>query len=552
MANTGSTGRGVFLPLVLFFLVTIALVLVILLSTPSPRIEAIDPDSAAPGELLRVTGENFGDQRGQSRVELAGQAPTSSSYSSWSDTVVELTIPPGAGSGLLYVVTAGGRSNPVLFTNINSEPVVQGDLSASPRIDAIEPVEVGVSGSVTIYGSRFGRRRGDSQLLFTPLEGGSPSVPVDVASGGYRSWGDEEVRVRVPDGAGNGPIRLVGRQGEAQSEDLTVIREAGRLNIGSFREYALRQEVRFYEFGEGGEGVVRVWLPDAQRSAVQRQVQLLGESQEAELSFQGQASLYTVSPPPPVDRSGGQEEDPGAQEVRLARTFLLRRYEVSAEVTAEEIPREYDLDDAFMRRYTRVEEDLPVEAGEIVAFGRESVGGVTNRLEQGRWIFRESLRLLEPDASGTSDPIIALENGSGSSFAYASLMVSALRSLGVPARPVSGVLLLEEAVTVAHHWVEFFLPGFGWFPADPSLADGLYADRLLDPPSPREEFFFGSLDNRRVAFSYGEIATPSLEMGDGVEDPQELYARLLTFEEASDEMGRYRSRRLLPELIGSY
>lgn len=553
MVNRGNLKEGALLPLGLFILVSLALGLLLLLSNPAPRIEELDPAGAAPGELLRIRGENFGSLRGQSRIEIAGQEPTSSRYRSWSDTLIELSVPPGASSGLLYVVTDGGRSNPVLFTNVNSEPLVRGEFNTLPRIESIDPVVIGVAEVVTIYGHRFGRRRGDAEVYFTPLEGGEPQIPVDPASGGYRSWSDREISVRVPDGAGSGPVLLVTRDGTTESEVLTVERRGGSLSFGESREYALRQEVRLYEFAEGGQGQVRLWLPNVQSSVAQRSVQLLSESQEREFSLQGRASLYTVTPPPVVERPEEPgEELPGAQEVRLARTFLLERYEVAAQVDSAALPREYGLDGAFLRRYLRQEADIPVADEQIASFAERSVGRVTNRLEQGSWIFREIIRLTEPLSSGPSDPLEVLDSGQASSYGYATLMVSALRSLGIPARPVSGVLLLEEVTTVAHHWVEFFLPGFGWFPADPALADGMFSDQLLEPPQPAEQYYFGSLDNRRVAFSYGEIATPAVEMAAGREGPETLYARLGTYEEPTASMESYRSSWLLPELIGSY
>lgn len=505
-----------------------------------------------PGETITVRGNNFGDSRGNSRIELAGQVPTSSRYLSWSDSAIELAVPTGATSGLLYVITDGGRSNPVLFTNSESEPRARGELRTGPDLSSLDPVEVTVGETVTLLGGGFGRRRADSAVFFTPVAGDAPTLEVDAAAGGYLAWSDEAVTVRVPMGAGSGPVRMVTRRGSDLSELLTVSRPAGEIRYENPREWAVRQEVTLHSFGGNGEGEIYLWLPELQSSPAQRRIQLLNESHPSTVRFQERATLYEIAPP----RQEAEEEDETStvEEVRLARTFLFERYEVIAEVDPASVPVEYEVDDSFLRRYTRREERLRMGEEAITAFATNSVGRVRNRYEQANWIYRETHRLLEPDPRGESDPLAALESGSASSAGYAALMVAALREVGIPAREVSGVLFLEGVRSVAHRWVEFYLPAFGWFAADPALGDGLLVEQL--PPRPAEieasSFYFGGLDNRRGAFSHGEIPTPSMEMRGERRGPEEAYALQKSYEEASEGVGSYESEWPVPELIGSY
>jgi transglutaminase-like putative cysteine protease len=342
----------------------------------------------------------------------------------------------------------------------------------------------------------------------------------------------------------------VTRRGSDLSELLTVARPAGEVRYDNRREWALRQEVSLHSFAGETAGHIHLWLPDVQSSPAQRRVQLLNESHPPAVRFQEQARLYRVEPP----RTEGSEEEPPPEEIRLARTFLFERYEVSAEVNPAAVPVEYEVDSAFLRRYTRREGRLRMEEEAIVAFAANSVGQVRNRYEQGSWIYRETLRVLEPDPDGTTDPLEALEGGSASADGYASLMVAALRTVGIPAREVAGVLFLDGVRSVRHRWVEFYLPEFGWFPADPALGDGLFADQLPPRPEGTEAatFYFGALDNRRGVFSHGEIPTPSMEMRGSSKRPGSLYALQKTYEEAADAVGAYESDWPVPELIGSY
>lgn len=552
MANRASRPRELFLPVGLFLLTVAALLLLLYFSNPSPRISELDPVSASPGDTVLIRGRNFGENRGQSRIELAGQEPTSSRYLSWSDSEIELVVPGGASSGLLYVITEGGRSNPVLFTNSESEPLAQGELERGPQLRSLDPLKVTAGESVTLFGIGFGRRRADSRVLFTPFGGDEPTLEVDAGAGGYLSWSDEAVTVRVPMGAGSGPVRLVTRRGSDLSELVNLVRPAGEVRYENPREWALRQEVSLHSFRGDGAGEIYLWLPDVQPSAAQRRIQLLNESHPPAVRFQEQARLYRLTPPRPATEQS--EEEAAPEEIRLARTFLFERYEVAAEVEPSLVPVEYELDPAFLRRYTRPEERLRMGEEAIVAFASNSVGRVRNRYEQASWIYQETLRLLEPAPDGASDPLQALGEGPASSAGYAALMVAALREVGIPAREAAGVLFLEGVRSVPHRWVELYLPEFGWFPADPALGDGLFIDQL--PPRPEESeagsFYFGNLDNRRSIFSHGEIPTPSMEMRGEATRPSGAYALQKTYEEASDAVGEYESDWPVPELIGSY
>jgi transglutaminase-like putative cysteine protease len=88
---------------------------------------------------------------------------------------------------------------------------------------------------------------------------------------------------------------------------------------------------------------------------------------------------------------------------------------------------------------------------------------------------------------------------------YATSMVVMLRSLGIPARTVSGYAegrydeesrLFYVTERDAHTWVEVFFPGYGWIEFEPTAgetqlnrASGI--DPLTDPLSPEEEQFAG-------------------------------------------------------------
>ena len=80
-----------------------------------------------------------------------------------------------------------------------------------------------------------------------------------------------------------------------------------------------------------------------------------------------------------------------------------------------------------------------------------------------------------PGATGVDSPIDdALERGGGVCQDLTHIMVTILREWGIPARYVSGYLFPRGGGTerrmakAGHAWLECFLPGMGWLPADPT------------------------------------------------------------------------------------
>jgi uncharacterized protein (TIGR03437 family) len=81
---------------------------------PTPVISAVSPSTTAAGTSVTLTGQNFGSSQGSSYLTLA-QGGTSwgapfdgakLTISSWSDTAITFTLPPGSGPFPLQPGTA--------------------------------------------------------------------------------------------------------------------------------------------------------------------------------------------------------------------------------------------------------------------------------------------------------------------------------------------------------------------------------------------------------------------------------------------------------------
>jgi RHS repeat-associated protein len=113
---------------------------------PAPVITGTSATTGIVGSQVVITGSNFGASQGGSVVTLNA---TPVIINSWSSTLISITIPSGATSGLLVVSVAPSMndSNPVVFT-VTSQPLPTGWLDGDVGA-------VGIAGSATYANGTF-------------------------------------------------------------------------------------------------------------------------------------------------------------------------------------------------------------------------------------------------------------------------------------------------------------------------------------------------------------------------------------------------------------
>ena len=90
-------------------------------TVPVPGISGLNPAAGPVGTSVTITGSNFGENRGTSRVSFAG---TAAEPSSWSETSIVAPVPEGATSGAV-VVTVGSEASagvPFRVTGVRVSP----------------------------------------------------------------------------------------------------------------------------------------------------------------------------------------------------------------------------------------------------------------------------------------------------------------------------------------------------------------------------------------------------------------------------------------------
>ncbi len=103
-------------------------------------------------------------------------------------------------------------------------------------------------------------------------------------------------------------------------------------------------------------------------------------------------------------------------------------------------------------------------------FGIEKGNTPLNSIQKLKSTLRTAF-VYEPGSTTAQSPIDhILEGGRGVCQDYAHVMISILRSWGIPSRYVSGYLGSDSGHggrSESHAWVECWLPGTGWFGVDP-------------------------------------------------------------------------------------
>jgi transglutaminase-like putative cysteine protease len=459
------------------------------------------------GETLNIRGENFGRERGESFVSIAGTAPTGSSYLHWDDTLITLRISEFGESGMVRVHVGDKRSNALLFSNRATmpEPASEGDLGLDPRISAITPSSGRIGSLVSIAGSGFGSSRERSGVFFSwdaealpgaPAETWSPAfIEVSGADYGYEFWSEREIRVRIPDGAVSGNVEIRTPRGRSRPVFFEVSGRPGTKTFKNKRSYSFSRTVDIRVLKAAPPNLLYLWAPRPAASASQRKAELLSQNIRCFVEDYRGTDLFQIA-----NLSSGATAE-------IRQSWLVEVYAQETNFSHIQSIRQ-DTSSPMHTAYTRPTDLLPAADQRIVSLGERICGRERNPYVKARLIYEWLLKEGNiGGAEGGGGAIEALERKQADPYSAVLLFCSLARSVGVPAIPVSGVLINRDEAP-KHYWAEFWIDGFGWVPLDPALGAGAAPEGF----SLREgEWYFGNIDNRRIAFSRGETVLSRMD-----------------------------------------
>ncbi len=206
-----------------------------------------------------------------------------------------------------------------------------------------------------------------------------------------------------------------------------------------------------------------------------------------------------------------------ARSRRLTLTFAADRREVRRR---DFPPKEAPWDPTDYRQYLAPTSLGPID-GRVKKLADRITSGKTTVLEKAKaiydWTCENTYRNPDTKGCGTGDVCSLLENPGGKCTDISSLFIALCRAAGVPAREIFGIRLgkkaTEDITTWQHCWAEFYLPGYGWVPADPADVRKAVLVEKLDQKNPKtqeyRDYFWGGIDPYRVRLAVGRDLTLS-------------------------------------------
>ena len=509
-----------------------------------PEIESVSPQVGVPGDVLVIAGRYLGAQRDRAQVRIAGISLPSANYLEWSDTRVSVVVPEEINSGLVTIRTQNGVSKAEVFANRNQIPIaVSGPLQPGyPYIDNAEPQSGAVGTLLRISGVNFGLERVDSQVRFTWISEDSGVIDYVAASErdmDYESWSDSEVWVRIPDGASSGNVYIVTDKGASNAVYVEVEFGGSKLFLAK-RTYSLQYGVSIDDITARKDNGLYLWLPTTIETPGQRNIQTVYQDPAPIFEDVKGTMLFFL-----------QDLEPGTA-YTATRSVILDRYAIESSIHAARIPYYYEKSKLF-DLYTADSDMVPSANRQIASTARVRIGRERSPYWKARSIYNYVRARLSPVAVGSveRDILKAFNTREGDSYVYAILFCAMCRAVGVPARPIAGLLIDDDRQSLPHFWAEFYLPQVGWLPVDPFLAEGK-GPVTLPPQVSTGNYYFGSCDNRHIILSRGMVALSQMDP-DGRSVRRDHNPDLQTIhEEAVGQLTSYRAVWHAVEVLGIY
>ncbi|MCL2793551.1 MAG: IPT/TIG domain-containing protein [Spirochaetaceae bacterium] len=537
-----------FIPLVIFLGLVFLYIFTSYLTQFRPIIDSIEPEIGQPGDILVIRGRHFGnpaESENSSRITIKPVAASVyiaydrlvlSDYINWENNKISLRIPANVSSGPVFVESRRGKSNQVVFINqkeiptVLSGPIVPGH----PHIASFEPTAASVSDIITITGSNFGVEKGNSQVFFTlaaanRAETEDSFIAASSVDFDYISWTNNEIRLRVPDGASSGRAWVSVNGINSNSFYFERVDIVGARTFGERRGFKVSYDVVLSVNEASGENSISFWVPMLSSSAEQRNIE------------------YERNLVPNLDNFSNmmlyQFNNLRSRDTRtISITAWLERYEVLTRINRERVTWDYARDTQFFRENT---------AGDLFGIRTNDP-----RLDN---IFREVVRGRDPYTTAESifniivrnvnhtqnptgtDVIDNYINRSGDSYTYAMMFTALARRAGIPARPVAGFLVYDNNTRVVRHfWSEFYIRRFGWVPVDPVLGAGVTFHNMQQVENPRT-YYFGNLGSGHIAFSRGILSVPVMSPAGRTVFKDRMYSLQTSYEEVSGNINSYRT-----------
>jgi hypothetical protein len=376
----------------------------------------------------------------------------------------------------------------------------------------------------------------------------SSSIPAAYYDYDYEFWSENNIKVRVPDGASSGNLFIYTNNGISNSVFFEVKEPVGQKRIMNKKVYQVYYWVKVKVIESEEPNALHVWIPGIMETPHQQEVTLISsEPGEADEKSWGifRFSFYNMKP-------GDSEQ--------IKLRFIFKRFEVLTKIDHQKVRDYYNSGAELYKVYTKSTPLIPASNINIITLVRKIIGKEKNPYLNAQHIYNYLLNTLTPVESQeitTTDLLTVLndEKPTGDSSIYSLLFCAFARSAGIPARPVAGYLVTTDLSSYEHYWAEFYIEHFGWVPVDLYLGDGKKISNFKVPGNTKS-YYFGNLDNSRITFTRGSVdlirmETPGIEPG-GIHNKRRCASFQTIFEESTSSLSSYSTYWSDIGIIGFY
>jgi transglutaminase-like putative cysteine protease len=188
------------------------------------------------------------------------------------------------------------------------------------------------------------------------------------------------------------------------------------------------------------------------------------------------------------------------KDIIITRRFKFTAYETAFKINPSAVG-EFDTRDPLYRYYTRTQEFMELTP-EVIRLAKQIVGNEKNPYFMAKAIYAWCVNNISYKYPPNRGIRYCLPRRTGDCGSYSLIFVSLCRAVGIPARVANGHWCCKAKLNY-HVWPEFYLPNYGWIPAD--ATDGRITRDTPGALAGKGEmwYYFGNLDSGRFISSKG-------------------------------------------------
>lgn len=491
-------------------LVALALAVAAWYWTAIPVLTIIDPVEVEPGQTVTLLGRNFGVHEGE--VLFDGVPVMSSAIQLWTPKMIKVRVPQRISTSLVRVRTSYGISDSLAIGNLDSIPRRVADNTAlrvpmTPVLQKVKPAtQAERGGLISIEGSYFGEPDDQSGILIpsfalagsridnaeTQSRQASNSMFLPATDPHIEQWNNRLILLRLPETAETGSLQVRTRRGTSEAYPLTVSTRRGHPLLGETGRYTITQSVSLQVSAAKSDGMLTFYFPamPSLAYAALDDEQVIVPEGAALIRGEGWTAVSMTS----------SFAARGTQAIVLKRKVTVAEISVRVDIAnLVSAPVEAAFLAPFLKADRYVPSDLEAIRSVAASIAAKEKNPYRKVLKAVQWI-GDSIA-WSPNAGNRAFESAedALRTKRSGTRGYVLALTSLIRALGIPARPIAGVLVLSDGRLSPHWWLEYYLYGIGWVPLDAALANGAQIPRF--EAFQEKSRYLQGLDNRHIPLS---------------------------------------------------